>query len=154
QVSTSRGSMPSNPRITSFCWNCSEGRERPHANASPRQTEHRTRSRRFTVALGVRTIIAYDLRVPARGRVLGIDVGARRVGLAISDATATLARPLTTVTVNDDGDAIARVLAKIEQLSADEDGLSSIVVGFPTRLDGSAHDQTGRVIAFIDALAK
>jgi RNase H-fold protein (predicted Holliday junction resolvase) len=33
------------------------------------------------------------------GRILAIDVGARRVGLAISDASRTLARPLETITV-------------------------------------------------------
>ena len=125
---------------------------RPHASTSPRETEHRTSCGRFTAALEVRPIIAYDLRVSGRGRVLGIDVGARRVGLAISDATATLARPLATLTVDDPDDAVRRVIEEVERLAGDEDGLSSIVVGLPTRLDGSSHEQTARVTAFIDAL--
>ena len=85
-------------------------------------------------------------------RVLGIDVGARRVGLAISDATQTLARPLTTLTVNGRDDAVRRVVIELERLSAEEDGLAAIVVGQPLKLDGSPSDQTSRVAAFVEAL--
>jgi putative Holliday junction resolvase len=85
-------------------------------------------------------------------RVLGVDVGARRVGLAISDATRTLARPLTTLTVAGDADAVTRVAAAITALAAEDDGLAGIVVGWPLRLDGSASDATARVAAFLDAL--
>ncbi|MEO8256824.1 MAG: Holliday junction resolvase RuvX [Acidobacteriota bacterium] len=85
-------------------------------------------------------------------RVLGIDVGTRRVGLAISDPTQTLARPLTTLSVDGPADALARVMSEIERLGAEEDGLGAIVVGLPTRLDGSPSDQTARVAAFVDAL--
>ena len=86
-------------------------------------------------------------------RVLGVDVGARRVGLAISDATQTLARPLTTLTVKGRGDAVARVVIEIERLGAEEDGLAAIVVGRPLKLDGSPSEQTSRVAAFVEALA-
>jgi putative Holliday junction resolvase len=86
------------------------------------------------------------------GRVLGVDVGDRRVGLAISDASRTLARPLTTVKVKDAADAVIRVAETIAALEADEDGLDAIVVGLPTRLDGSPTTATPRVQAFIDAL--
>ena len=86
------------------------------------------------------------------GRVLGIDVGDRRVGLAISDASRTLARPLTTVKVTDAADAVNRVAQTIAELAADEDGLDAIVVGLPARLDGSPTNATPRVQAFIDAL--
>jgi len=86
-------------------------------------------------------------------RVLGIDVGARRVGLAISDPTRTLARPLKTLSVSGRADAVARVLIEIERLGAEEDGLAAIVVGLPSRLDGSSSDQTSRAAAFVEALA-
>jgi len=86
------------------------------------------------------------------GRVLGVDVGDRRVGLAISDASRTLARPLTTVKVTDVNDAVDRVARTIAELAADEDGLEAIVVGLPARLDGSPTTATPRVQAFIDAL--
>ena len=85
-------------------------------------------------------------------RVLGIDVGARRVGLAISDATQTLARPLTTLTVNGRDDAVRRVVIEIDRLGGEEDGLAAIVVGRPLKLDGSPSEQTARVAAFVEAL--
>ena len=78
-------------------------------------------------------------------RVLGVDVGTRRVGLAISDATRTLARPLTTLTVSSERDAVDRVAETIAQLSSEEDGLSAIVVGLPARLDGTPTDATTQV---------
>jgi putative Holliday junction resolvase len=84
-------------------------------------------------------------------RVLGIDAGRRRVGLAISDRSRTLARPLGTIAVHE-ADAADRVAAEIGRLAAEEDGLSAIVVGVPLRLDGSPTDETRWVAAFIDAL--
>ena len=87
------------------------------------------------------------------GRVLGIDVGERRVGLAVSDPTGTLARPLATLSVAGSEDAVARVKLEIDRLAAEDDGLTSVVVGRPSSLDGSPTAQTGRVEAFIRALA-
>lgn len=87
------------------------------------------------------------------GRVLAIDVGGRRVGLAISDRTRTLARPLETITVRGAADAVDRVARRIGELAADEDGLGAIVVGLPSRLDGGASPATASVLSFIDALA-
>jgi putative Holliday junction resolvase len=84
-------------------------------------------------------------------RVLAIDVGQRRVGLAISDPTGTLARPLATLTVRP-GDVVDKVAHEIAQLAAEEDGISEIVVGRPLRLDGSPDEQTPHVIRFIAAL--
>ncbi|MBI3401384.1 MAG: Holliday junction resolvase RuvX [Acidobacteria bacterium] len=88
------------------------------------------------------------------GRVLAIDFGTRRLGLAISDATRTLARPLETIAVRDDADAVERVARRIGELVAEDDGLALIVVGLPARLDGTPSDQTARVTAFIGALRK
>ena len=84
-------------------------------------------------------------------RVLAIDVGQRRVGLAISDRSRTLARPLTTLTVGP-ADAIDRVAHEIAHLAAEEDGVSEIVIGMPVRLDGSPNEQTAHVSAFVAGL--
>jgi putative Holliday junction resolvase len=86
-------------------------------------------------------------------RVLGIDVGRRRVGLAISDPSGTLARPLATLTVSTAADALERVVNEVARLSHEEDGLAAIVVGIPARLDGSPTDQTAAVAEFMEALA-
>src|SRR6266851_87126 len=88
------------------------------------------------------------------GRVLAVDVGARRVGLAISDASGTLARPLETIAVTSDADAVDRVAQRIDELAREDDGLAAIVVGMPAALDGTATPESARASAFIAALSK
>ena len=85
-------------------------------------------------------------------RVLGIDVGGRRIGLAISDPSRTLARPLATIRIASRRDAVDRVAREVARLMREEDGLDAIVVGVPRRLDGSPSEETRHVEAFIDAL--
>ena len=93
---------------------------------------------------------------PARGgRTLGIDLGERRIGLALGDPSGTLATPLDTLAPS--GGAAARVAAVagvIERLAGEEDGLAAVVVGWPRALDGSPHEQTARVEAFVAALRR
>ena len=85
-------------------------------------------------------------------RVLGVDVGARRVGLAISDPSRTLARPLATLKVESAADAVERVMDAIKRLCGEDDGLERVVVGMPAGLDGSPTSQTARVSEFVEAL--
>ena len=84
-------------------------------------------------------------------RVLALDVGRRRVGLALSDTSATLARPYKTLTVTST-DAVGQVAAEVRHLASDEDGLDAVVVGLPRHLDGRPSEQTAAVQRFIDAL--
>ncbi len=82
-------------------------------------------------------------------RIVGLDVGERRIGVAISDASCTLARPVGTLTAAAlDGAALEGVAAEIARLSAEDDAVGSIVVGVPRRLDGTPNDMTARVEAF------
>jgi putative Holliday junction resolvase len=86
-------------------------------------------------------------------RVAALDVGERRIGVAVSDLTRTLARPVGVVQTSGlDGDAVERAVAELARLAAEEDGLASLVVGLPRRLDGSPSDMTPRVQAFAVAL--
>ena len=86
-------------------------------------------------------------------RALGIDVGERRVGLALSDPTGTLATPLTTLSASTRlEDRVAVVVLEIERLIQEDDGLDSVVIGLPRALDGRPHAQTSRVMAFVEAL--
>src|SRR3990172_3904927 len=85
-------------------------------------------------------------------RVLGIDIGRRRIGLAISDPSGTLARPLATLQVRSATDEVARLMREIDRLSAERDGLSAIVVGLPARLDGSPTPAPGRAIRLVSSL--
>jgi putative Holliday junction resolvase len=90
--------------------------------------------------------------VNLKGRVLAVDFGARRVGLAISDASRTLARPLEAIAVMSEADAVDRVARRIEQLDLEDDGIGTIVVGMPSSLDGTPTPQTAQVQAFIARL--
>ena len=83
-------------------------------------------------------------------RVLGIDYGERRIGLAISDPSGTLARPLATLQAH--GDRAAQVADVVRRLGAEDEGLGAVVVGLPGRLDGSPNEQTPRVLAFVERL--
>ena len=85
-------------------------------------------------------------------RVLAIDYGERRIGLAISDSSRTLARPLLTLTRSDESSAVTRLISTISGLRGEADGLSTILIGLPRRLDGSPNEETGRVLAFADRL--
>jgi putative holliday junction resolvase len=86
-------------------------------------------------------------------RWVGLDVGRRRVGIAVSDSSGILARPLRTISVTGSPDQTAEALAmEIERLSQDEDGMAGIVVGLPTRLDGTPHELTAHVLAAVERL--
>jgi putative holliday junction resolvase len=83
------------------------------------------------------------------GRIVGLDVGERRIGVAISDATCTLARPLVTLrTTGLDGNALEVTTAELDRLSRDEDGLAAVVVGLPRHLDGTPSRMTVRIERF------
>lgn len=86
-------------------------------------------------------------------RVLGIDYGARRIGLALSDASATLASPWRVVERPASEAATLNLLvAEIDRLVSADDGLATIVVGWPRKLDGSATHQTALVETMVRSL--
>jgi putative Holliday junction resolvase len=86
---------------------------------------------------------------------LGIDYGARRLGLALSDATGTLATPLAVVErPASERETIHLVAAEVARLAAEDDGLATVVVGWPRRLDGTPNAQTPVVEAFARALGE
>ena len=85
--------------------------------------------------------------------MLGIDYGARRIGLALSDATGTLASPWRLLQrPPSDAETLRMVITEIETLKKDDDGLAAVIVGWPRRLDGSPTDQTALVEVFARAL--
>lgn len=89
---------------------------------------------------------------PADGltlRALGIDYGERRVGVAVSDPTGTLASPLETITRR----AGKRPpLKRLEDL-AEAHGVGAVVVGLPLTLAGEEDAWCAEVRAVGDALA-
>jgi putative Holliday junction resolvase len=86
-------------------------------------------------------------------RVIGIDYGRKRIGLALSDATGLLARPWKTIASAGGPAGIAVLLAaEVAALAAEEDGLSAVALGYPRRLNGAATGQTAAVEAIASAL--
>jgi putative holliday junction resolvase len=83
-------------------------------------------------------------------RVLAVDFGQRRLGLAVSDATALLARPWQTVSAGADVRASAAMIsALITQHQQDDlSELGAVVVGLPRRLGGEDTHQTAAVREF------
>ena len=88
-------------------------------------------------------------------RVVGLDVGERRIGVAISDATCMLARPVGVLRpAGLERDALALATAEIARLGAGEDGVGTLVIGLPRHLDGTPSDLTARVQAFAAKLGE
>lgn len=80
-------------------------------------------------------------------RTLALDVGDRRIGLAITDPLGLTAQPLFTLhrsTLRADLKAIARFIR--------QHVVEAVVVGLPLHADGSASPQAGKAKAFADAL--
>ncbi len=80
-------------------------------------------------------------------KALGLDYGERRIGIAVSDGTGSMAFPrraLGRTTLDTDMAAILQV--------AREEGVERIVVGLPRSLDGSLGEQAKRVQEFVAAL--
>ena len=86
-------------------------------------------------------------------RIVGLDIGRRRIGVAISDATRTLARPLGVLAAGaTPASTVDVVAAEIARLAAEEDGVQGVVIGLPRRLDGSDNEMTPLVGALAQAL--
>ncbi len=77
-------------------------------------------------------------------RLIALDVGEVRIGVALSDATGLLASPYTTLHVTKDASALWTALQQvIEQTEAD-----GVIIGLPVSLDGAIHAQARRILAF------
>jgi putative Holliday junction resolvase len=89
------------------------------------------------------------------GRIVGLDVGERRVGVAISDASGTLARPVTVLTVHAlDARSVPIVANALATLPDLDEPITAVVVGLPKHLDGTPNAMTERVRAFAAALGR
>jgi putative Holliday junction resolvase len=82
-------------------------------------------------------------------RILAVDPGSKRVGLALSDPTATIAQALTTLAAEPAATLAARI---VEVAKANE--AARIVVGLPKRLDGSRGPEAKAAQALADAIRK
>lgn len=79
------------------------------------------------------------------GKIMGIDYGAVRIGIAMSDETATIAFGREVIGNND------KTLEKIRYLAAAEN-VNKIVLGYPLNLKGEKTSQTSEVESFEEKL--
>ncbi len=80
-------------------------------------------------------------------RLLGLDVGDKRIGIAVSDETALIASPRETLERQGNQRDIAHLLEV-----ARREEVSEILVGMPWKLDGSYGPQAEKVSRFVEAL--
>jgi putative Holliday junction resolvase len=80
-------------------------------------------------------------------RILGIDHGTKRVGVAISDETATIAQPLEVVAAH----PVAELLNRIGEIVAQR-GVGEVVVGLPRNMNGSCGPAAEKAQEFAAAL--
>ena len=83
------------------------------------------------------------------GRILSIDLGERRVGLAISDETQTIAQGLATINFENEGDLIEQIKRIIQERI-----VSEIVIGYPLSLSSQETKRSNWVKAFLEKLQK
>jgi len=81
------------------------------------------------------------------GRVMALDVGERRIGVALSDPTRTLASPLTTIRAVPRSTALKRILTLICDYQ-----VTALVVGLPLTMNGDIGPQATLVQQFVDEL--
>ncbi len=81
------------------------------------------------------------------GKYLALDYGEKRLGLAISDVTRTIARPYRTLTVQSPKQIIKELRTIIE-----EEGVEKLIVGLPRTMKGTDSRQTERVREFVATL--
>jgi len=82
-------------------------------------------------------------------RVMALDVGARWVGVAVSDPTETLARPLEALERGSKEEDVAALADLIERFQ-----VRLLVVGHPMSLDGSQGPQAQQIAAYADYLSE
>ncbi|MDE2848083.1 MAG: Holliday junction resolvase RuvX [Gemmatimonadota bacterium] len=86
---------------------------------------------------------------PSAGRVLAVDFGERRVGLALSDSAGLIAQGLETLQTADTVEALASIVDFVEERQVRE-----IILGLPVHMDGTAGEMAGKVEALADELRR
>ena len=75
----------------------------------------------------------FKKKLDKKSRLLGIDPGRKRVGIAISDENKIIASPLTTIIKNKYSDFVREIIKIVE-----ENQIKGIVIGNPINMDGTA----------------
>lgn len=94
------------------------------------------------------TIEELAARLPPRGRMLGLDLGTKTIGLALTDVERRLASPLETIRRVKFRPDAERLLAIAEQFD-----VVALVIGLPLNMDGSEGPRAQATRAFLRNLA-
>lgn len=82
-------------------------------------------------------------------RILGLDVGTKRIGAAISDSLNITAQPLEAIARKSDGDALEAIKGIISEFDVGE-----IVVGLPLNMNGTKGESAQLALKFAEELKK
>jgi putative holliday junction resolvase len=80
-------------------------------------------------------------------RLLGVDLGRRRIGIAVADEASGVVRPLTTLRRG----SLERDVASLRRLAGDQ-GIDELVIGLPRNMDGSEGTQAVETRRWADAV--
>ncbi|TVP44929.1 MAG: Holliday junction resolvase RuvX [Mongoliibacter sp.] len=80
------------------------------------------------------------------GRIIAIDLGTKRTGIAVTDTLKILANPLLTIETSK--------LVEFLKGYFDKEEVETIVLGYPIHLDGKPNEMTPRVVSLKDRLQK
>ena len=79
----------------------------------------------------------FKKKLPKKSRLMGIDPGGRRVGIAISDENKIIATPYSTIVRNKYSDFIKELIKIVN-----ENQIKGIIIGNPINMDGSSSQST------------
>jgi putative holliday junction resolvase len=84
------------------------------------------------------------------GRIMALDVGDKRIGVALSDELGMMAMPGTVIERSQSEKADLRAVVQLVQ----ENDVSKVVIGIPIMLDGTSGVQADKVRAFMEKLVR
>lgn len=85
--------------------------------------------------------------LPIRRRILGVDFGRARIGIAVSDELGLLAHPVETIPARENP------AKRIDEIVR-EKNVERVVIGLPRHMNGSMGEAAGDVLAFAEKLRK
>jgi len=80
-------------------------------------------------------------------RILGLDVGRKRIGLAVSDPREIVSEPLGAIEYRGEEEFFSKLIPLLK-----EKEIGGIIVGFPLNLDGTIGRESGKILVFIEKL--
>jgi putative Holliday junction resolvase len=95
------------------------------------------------------TLVEAAALIPERGALIGLDLGTKTIGVAVSDPTRRLAAPVVTIARARFADDAAELLKLAEERRA-----VGLVLGLPLNMDGSEGPRAQATRAFARNLAK